>query len=283
MIEFLQTLSTREISILVWSNLFFSIFIFIARREFLSVLKALFNYKIIFSLIIFLCYCSFAVYLLYQINFWDLTFLKDTLFWFFTAGMVVFFNINKVNSTNYFVEILKDNLKVILFLEFVINFYTFGIITELILVPIISLITILFEYSKNSMQKNPKHIKANKFLQSILSIFGIAILIYISYKTFSDYRNLLTETNLKSFYLPIILTLISFPFYYFLAIIIIYEDFFIRINFMFNDKRKVKEVKKSILLIANINLNKLTKIKNSFEKKFVYEQSIKSYIRSISK
>jgi len=264
MIEFLHTFSTREISILFWTILIFSIFIFIARREFLGVLKAFFHYKIIFPLIAFLCYCSFIIYFLYKINYWDFTFLKDTLVWFLTAGMVVFFSINKVNTTNYFVEILKDNLKVILFLEFVINFYTFGIITELILVPIISFITILFEYSKNSMQKNPDHIKANKFLQSILSIFGISILVYISYKTFSDYENLLTKANMKSFYLPIVLTLLSFPFYYFLALIINYEDFFVRINFMFNDKNKVREVKKNILIIANINLNRLTKIKNSF-------------------
>ncbi|UOU97844.1 hypothetical protein MUU74_15275 [Chryseobacterium daecheongense] len=283
MIEFLHSLSTREISILIWTIIVFSIFIFIARREFLNVLKAFFHYKIISSLIALLCYCLLAIYFLYKISFWDFALLKDTLIWFLTAGLVMFFNINKVNTTNYFIGIFNDNLKIILFLEFIINFYTFEIITELILVPIISLVTILFEYSKLSIQKNPNHIKANKLLQSILLIFGISILIYISYKTFVDYKNLLTEDNIKSFYLPIILTLITFPFYYFLALIIIYEEFFVRINCMFNDRDKVKEIKKNILINANINLNKITKIKNSFEKKCIYEQSVNAYIKSISK
>lgn len=174
-------------------------------------------------------------------------------------------------------------MKVILFLEFVINFYTFGLITELIIIPIITCITILFEYSKYTMLKNSNHIKANKALQQMLSIIGITILIYVLYKTISDYKILFTESNIKSFYLPIILSVLTIPFYYFLAIYMIYEEFFIRLNLMFRDKKIENEIKKNIILTAGLNINKITKIKNVFEKNCIYEQSIKSYIKSISR
>ncbi|MGE6395965.1 hypothetical protein [Chryseobacterium scophthalmum] len=283
MIEFLNSFSNREISILFWTTITFSILIFIAKKEFLNVLKAFFHYKILTSIIAFSLYCISVIFLLSKINYWDISLIKDTIIWFLTAGIVVLFNINKVDSTNYFINVLKDNLKVILFLEFVINFYTFGLITELIIIPIITCITILFEYSKYTMLKNSNHIKANKALQQMLSIIGITILIYVLYKTISDYKILFTESNIKSFYLPIILSVLTIPFYYFLAIYMIYEEFFIRLNLMFRDKKIENEIKKNIILTAGLNINKITKIKNVFEKNCIYEQSIKSYIKSISR
>jgi hypothetical protein len=133
------------------------------------------------------------------------------------------------------------------------------------------------------MHKNPKHINANKFLQFILSLFTVFIFSHIIYKIIFDYKQLFTNSNIKSLYLPILLTILSFPFYYFLALIMIYEEFFVRINFMFSSKKIRRQVKKNILLNANFNLNKLTKIKNSFEKKQVYKRPIKEYIHSLTK
>lgn len=63
----------------------------------------------------------------------------------------------------------------------------------------------------------------------------------------------------------------------------IYEEFFIRLNLMFRDKKIENEIKKNIILTAGLNINKITKIKNVFEKNCIYEQSIKSYIKSISR
>lgn len=282
MIEFLNSFSNREISILFWTTIIFSIFVFISRNEFLNVLKAFFHYKIILSIFAFLMYCMIVIFLLSKIDFWDFNLLKDSIVWFLTAGMIVLFNVNKINSKKYFINILNDNLKVILFLEFVVNFYTFDIITELIIIPIITCITILYEYSKYTMRKNTSHIKVNGALKNLLSIVGITILIYISYKTISDYQVLFTKSNVKSFYLPIILSVLTLPFYYFLAIYMIYEEFFIRLNFMFNDKKIVWQIKKNIFLTAGFNINVLTGIKNRFEKSGIYSQSIKSYIKSIS-
>lgn len=279
--EILQVLSSRETSILIWSLIIFSILIFIARKEFLNVLKALFHYKIILPLICFGIYCSLIVLILYKVNFWNLNLMKDTVIWFFSAGLIVFFNANKIHNTNYFTQILKDNLKVIIFLEFVLNFYTFSLITELILIPFITFITIMYEYSKYTMLKKPEHAKVNKFLKSILSLFGIILLISAIGRLITEFKNLFTIDNVKSIYLPIILTIFSFPFYYFLALSMIYEEFFIRINFMFKDQKLKKELKKQILINANFNLNKLSNIQKNLIKSEIYNQNIAEYIKSI--
>jgi hypothetical protein len=281
--DFIKSLSTREISILIWLIISFSIFILISQKAFLNVLRFLFHYKIISALFTYLIYCSGIIYILFELDYWNLDLLKDTIIWFLSTGIIIFFNINKIEKTDYFIKIINDNLKIIIFLEFVINFYTFGIITELIVVPTITLIIIVYEYSKYTMHKNPKHINANKFLQFILSLFTVFIFSHIIYKIIFDYKQLFTNSNIKSLYLPILLTILSFPFYYFLALIMIYEEFFVRINFMFSSKKIRRQVKKNILLNANFNLNKLTKIKNSFEKKQVYKRPIKEYIHSLTK
>lgn len=280
--EILEDLSTREISILFWSTVIFSIFAYTAKKEFVKVLKALFHYKIIIPIFGFGIYCTLVILILYKISFWNFHLLKDTLIWFFSAGLIIFFNTNRIHKTDYFIKILKDNLKVIIFLEFVLNFYTFSLTTEFIIIPIITFIAIIYEYSKYSMLKNPEHIKVNKFLKSLLSLFGIILLIFVAYRTINDYKNLLTFDNAKSLYLPSILMLLSFPFYYFLALAMIYEEFFLRINFMFNNEILRKELKKQILLKANFNLNKLTNINNNLDKKEVYERNIGEYIKTIT-
>lgn len=280
--EILEDLSTREISILFWSTVIFSIFAYTAKKEFVKVLKALFHYKIIIPIFGFGIYCTLVIPILYKISFWNFHLLKDTLIWFFSAGLIIFFNTNRIHKTDYFIKILKDNLKVIIFLEFVLNFYTFSLTTEFIIIPIITFIAIIYEYSKYSMLKNPEHIKVNKFLKSLLSLFGIILLIFVAYRTINDYKNLLTFDNAKSLYLPSILMLLSFPFYYFLALAMIYEEFFLRINFMFNNEILRKELKKQILLKANFNLNKLTNINNNLDKKEVYERNIGEYIKTIT-
>lgn len=49
-------------------------------------------------------------------------------------------------------------------------------------------------------------------------------------------------------------------------------------------KDKVKEVKKLILRIANINLDKLLRIKKNFEKRVFYDDTdLKDYVQEISK
>ncbi len=281
--ELLESISTRETSIIFWSIIIFSILIFIARKQLSNLLKVFFSSKIIIALIGFVIYYIVVIYILSVFKLWDIKLLKDTFIWFFTAGVIVFFNSNKINNTNYFIQILKDNFKVIIFLEFVLNFYTFSLVTELILIPIITSITILYEYSKHTMLKNPEHIKANKLFKSLLSLFGFIILVSTTYKIINDYRNLITMDNLKSIYLPIILTILSIPFYYLLALYVICEDFFKGIDFMFTDHKIKKELKKQILINSNFNLNYLTNIRKKLVKIDIYNNEISDYIKIIKK
>ena len=279
--EIIDNLSTREISILIWTTLIILPILYIGRKEFKNILNLFFGWKILTPFILLVFYYIGTVYFLKFLNFWDRTLLKDTIVWFLFSGISLFLSVNKITSINYFKKALFDSLKVLILFEFIMNFYTFSLLTELIIVPIITFITILYEYTKHSLKKNTENKQVNKFLGSLLSIFGILILLNLLFQIFTNYEGLFTESNLKLLILPILLLLLSFPFYYLLALVITYETFFVRINFMFRDKKIKKELKRQILINAKINLNRLTLINEKLDKKEIYNQNIRTYIKSI--
>ena len=108
-------------------------------------------------------------------------------------------------------------------------------------------------------------------------------MLFTSYKTFFDYSKLVETSSIKSFLLPIILTTIVIPYFYFLALFINYETIFIRIRFMFQDKKRKNNVKKYILFYANFSLNKLERISKGLNKFDIYHsEELKKYIKELS-
>lgn len=279
--EIIDNLSAREISILIWSTLIILPILYIGRKEFKNILSLFFGWKILTPFLLLVVYYIGIVYFLKLLNFWDKNLLKDTVVWFLFSGISIFFNVNKITSINYFKKALCGSLKVLVLFEFIMNFYTFSLLAELIIVPIITFITILYEYTKHSLKKNTEYKQVNTFLGSLLSIFGIVILLNLLFQIFTNYEGLFTESNLKLLILPILLLLLSFPFYYFLALIMTYETFFVRIDCMFRDDKVKKELKKQIIIDAKINLNRLTLIDEKLDKKEIYAKNIQNYIKSI--
>lgn len=229
-------------------------------------------------------YITLVILILYKIDFWDIGLLKDTIIWSLSTGFILFMNVNKAKNLKYFTEVLLENFKAILILEFITNFYTFSLTTEMILIPIMTFIILLKLFAENSAKTNSEHIAAAKLLNNILNIFGLFIFCFVAYKTFFEYSELLKIINLKSFILPIILSVLTLPFYYLVALYMNYETLFIRIQFMFADKKIKRKLKKAILISANIDLNKLEKVNSKLNKVEIYDNgNIEKYIKQISK
>ncbi|MFZ1807605.1 MAG: hypothetical protein WAU36_10305 [Cyclobacteriaceae bacterium] len=133
-------------------------------------------------------------------------------------------------------------------------------------------------------EMDERHKIVSKFLQNVIAIIGLSIFCYSLYKTIINFEAVLTFQNLVSFLLPSTITILFIPFVYFLALYSTYESYFIHLDFMTVKKDKVKETKKHILRIANINLDKLLRIKKNFEKRVFYDDTnLEEYIRVISR
>lgn len=273
--------NNREMAILFWIVLIvLAVLLSKLRKSFAPILKTLTGkmFLIIFSLIG--AYLYGIILLLQNIEVWQSSNLKDVLFWLFSVGLILVFKINDAKSNSYFKGIFLSAIKWTIILEFIVNLYSFSLLTEIIILPVL----VFLAMTQAVAEMDEKHKMVSKFLQNVIAVAGLLIFSFSLYKTVINFDAVLTFQNLVVFLLPSTITILFIPFLYFLALYSTYESYFIDLDFMTVKKVKVKEVKKLILRIANINLDKLLRIKKNFEKRVFYDDTdLKQYIQVISR
>lgn len=273
--------NNREIALLLWIAVIVLAVLFSKlRKSLVPIIKILTSkmFLIIFSLIGI--YLFGIIFLFKHLDVWQNSNLKDVLFWLFTVGLILVFKINDAKSNAYFKGIFLSAIKWTIVLEFVVNLYSFSLFSEIIILPVL----VFLAMTQAVAEMDEKHKVVSKFLQNIIAIAGLSIFSYSLYKTVINFDAVLNFQNLVSFLLPSTITILFIPFVYFLALYSTYESYFIHLDFMTVKKDKVKETKKLMLRIANINLDKLLRIKKNFEKRVFYDDTdLKNYVQAISK
>lgn len=273
--------NNREIALLFWLVVFVTALLLSkTRKSIFPIIKILTGrtFLIIFSLIG--AYLLGIILFLKNIGFWQNSNLKDVAFWFFSIGLILVFKLNEAKSNTYFKGVFFTAIKWTIVLEFVVGLYSFSLLSELIILPVLIFLTALQAF----VGLDEKHKIVSKFLQNVLAMVGFSVFSYSLYKTVANFDDVLTFQNLVALLLPSIITILFIPFVYLLALYSAYESYFIHLDFMAIKKDKVKEVKKLILLTANVNLDRFSRIKNNFEKRIFYDDTnLKAYIKEISK
>ena len=283
-IDFLKIFSNRELAIIVWITIAMIIFFSTkeVRKSFRAVLVAFFDKKIISSIATLLTYSLLLIFILKYLSLWSNLFIKDFIIWFISVAIVLFFKLNNVKNDEFFKTLFFESFKLIMIFEFIINFYNFSLPTELIVVPIITMIGIMQSYTEAFSYKNPDYVRTGEFLKNVLAIIGLSFIIYSTYMTFTQYSQLLTLNNFKSLLLPPIFTLWIMPILYLLLLIMNYESLFLTVRYMTKDTVAQRELKKQILLKANFNFNKLMRIRNSINS-LEMTSDIEFYIKELSR
>lgn len=265
MINFItKNFNNREISLAIW--LFILLVVFLAKEEIrssaLNVIKVFFGKKIFTIYLSMTAYVILLIYFLYEINFWNSTLLKETIFWYLGVAFVSLVNANKVNQDEkYFQKISKDNLKLIVILEFITSLYSFSLVVELFLVPLLLLIALLSAYTEVYKKE---YYQVKKVVDTIFSLIGLLILIFAFYKIITDFKSLANTANLTSFLLPPILTFLFIPFIYLFALLMSYETFFVRLDFLIKNKHVLKYTKWKIFASFHFRLRKLNKFSKEY-------------------
>ena len=85
--------NNREIATAIWLLVIFILMLFKRdiRKSLLDVIKAFFKIKILSSIFLMIAYTTGIVFVLYQINFWNISLLKDTVVWVFFLGNTIRF------------------------------------------------------------------------------------------------------------------------------------------------------------------------------------------------
>lgn len=243
----------------IWVSLAVIISIFTKPvKQFLkSVIPILFRRKFVVFYIVFLFHLCLVIYFLYAIGFWSIALLKDTIFWVLFIELPLFVKtIEKAKDNHFFTKLIKDNLAIAAIIEFVINFWTFSLITEIIIVPVTVFVGLLYVVAV----RKPQCLKVKRLLDWIYGIFGFVIIINSCkhlYEYPIDFFNLST---LQAFLFPVLLLLLNLPVVYGLALYNIYEQVFLRVK---GDKNESIKMKWSILKFSGIYLSKITAIRDN--------------------
>lgn len=252
----MEVLNNREIASAIWLLLFAAWAFY--RKEVRSAFGPVFDAfakKVIlvpFSLLIIHTLAS--VWVLNQIGIWDSTQTKNTFLWFVGVAAVSFFRINKIaDDPHYFKNAIKDNLKIIVFIEFLVTFYTFNLVVELIFVPFMALIGALLAVS----QTDEKYIQIQKILSKLTEIIGISIIIYTAYRLVVDFNDFAQVQTFLDFCAPIALSIFLLPLIYIFHVYMVYEGVFVRMQFFIKDEKLRAYAKRSAIIKYKLDLSAL--------------------------
>ncbi len=258
MSELQEVFNNREIAIGIWVMLAVAISVFTksVRQSLKSVFSILFCRKFVGFYIVFLSYFGLVIYGLYFIGFWDTSLLKDTVLWVLFLQLPLFAKtIEKAKDNHFFAQLIKENIALIVIIEFILNFWTFGLITEIIIVPIA--VFAGFLYAISAREKNYQQVK--RFFDWLLIIFGVMIIINTVAHIIQTPSEIINVSVLKEFLLPIILLIVNLPIVYGLALYNTYEQVFIRVK---GSKSQKPKIKRKIFRFAGVYLSKITAVSN---------------------
>lgn len=260
--------TTREIAIGFWIIVLF-IALLIRKDTRDGIIEFI---KFIFSKHLRLIWESFFIYVgvitfgVSHIALWKYVYLKDIIIWSLTSGVIVCMNsVDREAKDDYVQKVLKDSIKPMIFVEFIMSTFTFNIIVELIMIPFITALSLAEVLSEGKVEPA----SAKKFLNGLMGIIGIWILYGTISIAIDEYQQLNYSDTFISFMIPIVYLIAIIPLLFVWLYIGKYDLIFCRMskyekNISF--KRKIwKRI--MVLRLCGLSCDKI----NRFTRGFSYQ------------
>jgi len=194
------------------------------RIELIKLLHCLINkyfIRIYFEILIYSC---FMVVVLYKMGLWSFNYTKDVLLWILFSALYLSFKVaDTKDDKKIFRNIMKDTVGFAVFVEFLLNVYTFSIIAEVLLIVFISIVSMMIAYTEVFSSKDPGG-RVNKLMYGINVYIGLNILLFLTSRILTQSEDLININTLKSFILPIILTVMFIPYLNYLLLWTTYKN-----------------------------------------------------------
>lgn len=229
--------NSREIATGIWLVI---VFVYLlskqdVRKSMVSLLEVCCKPKIVVPIGIMACYTVVMVRVLSMIGLWTTDLLKDTVFWFILAGLPLM-NYVSEREVSIFWDIVRNNVKSVVFIEFLVGTYTFPLAWELLLMPFATVIAMIDVLVKS----DNKYAPIAKLTFTLQGVIGFVVITFAVFRAFNDYMQFLSFDTLRSFLLSPLLSVLHFPFIYALVLYANYERLFIMVNAKSNDDKRLK-------------------------------------------
>lgn len=223
-------LSPRETAILIWAAAFsiWALSHASIRGSFLNLLRSLVKPKLLGPIAATAIYVVVALSLLFWIEFWKLELAKDTAVWFFTSCLVllVHFGTSAEARATPLQTIVVDSAKATIVFEFIVSEYSFPVLVELVLVPTLSIAAACEVFARRDESQRA----ASALLQAFIGVIGLLMLAWAIYCAAMDREHLATLDTFRRFALGPVLSLSCVPLFFAFALIIDYEEVFLRLR-----------------------------------------------------
>lgn len=248
--------NNREIAVAFW--LLVALIFIILKKDMRTSLARLIDYTLESQLsrIAFFSalYTTIIVVLLHHYDLWQIGQLKNTLLWFFTVAIFSIGHAIQETDTNKIIRtLIVDNLKIIVILEFIIDFYPMSFVTELIFIPFVIFVTLLVAFSEHKKEHKTVH----SFFNGVLVVLGALLISRALLQLVTNFNDFAKMSTLADFSLPPLLSLLYFPFIYFFYLYVKYENIFLGLEYLIKDEHLVPIVKRSAVLNFHINTKQL--------------------------
>lgn len=231
----LQQLSNRELAIIIWGILLFTLTMTLlpsVRKSFWVVIKTLFSRKILPTLIMNTLLFATLIIGTKYFQIWDNTLWKDAILWFLASFVMLFNSHEALRDKNHYKKAFLKFLKWESILIFFIALHSFSLIAELIFIPIFTFIILLQTVA--SLKKEFK--KAENFLNIIVLSIVLVIIGFSIKESIIQPEKTFSISNLYSLIFPIALTIVYIPFLYIFSLYMIYETLFCRLKIFIKDE-----------------------------------------------
>ncbi len=158
-----------------------------------------------------------------------------------------------------------DNLKLSVLVEFLVGTFTFNIVIEFILQPILFVLILM------QMEAKKRTESAKKIVDGVVGGIGILILVLTVKSAFDAIDDLVVVDIVISFLLPIVLSVLYLPVAYGFAVYAKYDTLFVRM-----ESKEPKD--KKIKFKRRLKIIRLCKLSYKKVYKFIYEYEPKLYV-----
>lgn len=230
-------MSNREIAFLVWLSIFV---VYLWRKSkdgtlgdsFSALIKAFLHQKLVLVFSWAALWVVLCVQLLSWAGWWSFENLKSTLVWAATFAFVTLMDAGRISEDRfYFRKAAKDTVNAATFITFVGDAYTFSLPVELVMTPVLVMVTMVWAFS----EKKPEYQPAHKLSTWLLVIVGTLIWGNGIYRVIADLSGFATFENAKEFLIPVLLSLAFLPYLFAVAVLMTYETAIGRISWVLKD------------------------------------------------
>lgn len=223
------------------------------RNSLYEVLKSLLQRQILITLLTLFIFVLIVVYFLAEFQIWNSTQTKNTTLWFLFIGVAQLFSATKIKDMNLYLKTsINSHLRLIVIIEFLVAFHSYGYFTEIILMSVVTLLMFCSVVS----ERKAKNKKSKRIFDAMVSCIGVFIFLDSMLSIYLEPSAFLNINTFRDFLIPVALSVCFLPYMYFFYYFMSYEKAFVKIR-VYTDCRSLRRyamIKSLISFRGNVKL-----------------------------